>query len=73
MNPITKRVQPQGLFSAIAEFLQEALSARRNYAMATYPQTAGDLNLMQLYRLSRGRDGVDPAVAAMLANRPGQK
>lgn len=68
MKSTVKSVRPQALLPAIAECLRELLGARR-LAVAPIAPASGSLSAMQLYRLSRGRDTLNPAVSAMLANR----
>lgn len=69
MNPIENALHPLALASAIAHFLQDIHRPRGKGASAASAEDAKELNLMQLYRLTRGRETIAPAVGAMLAKR----
>ena len=58
MNSIAKALRP------LAQFLQDIHRPARATAAGT-----NELSLMQLYRLTRGRESIAPGVGAMLANR----
>lgn len=58
MNAILNALRP------LAQFLQDIHRPARN----TAPQ-AHEPSLMQLYRLTRGRESIAPGVGAILANR----
>lgn len=64
MNSIDTPARPLALLAAIAQFFRESIGARNNRVEA--PATNGP-DLMQLYRLARGRDTIHPAIGALLA------
>lgn len=67
MNTNVNAVRPLALVAAIVQFLQDIHRPRGIGAKLS--ARTGDLNLMQLYRLSRGRESIAPGVNAMLSNR----
>jgi hypothetical protein len=69
MNTIAKPARPLTLLSAIAEFVGESLRSRGNNVMVAPAPATGELDLVQLYRLTRGRETIDPTIGAMLAKR----
>lgn len=60
-------IRPFALVSAIVQFLQDIHRPRG--VSATVGAAKDDMNLMQLYRLSRGRESIAHGVNAMLAKR----
>lgn len=67
MSSNANAVRPLALVSAIVHFLQDIHRPRGMSATVKLGQ--GDLSLLQLYRLSRGRESIAPGVNAMLAKR----
>ncbi|XLZ71288.1 hypothetical protein ABT364_04800 [Massilia sp. SR12] len=67
MNTNLNATHPLALVSALVQFLQDIHRPRG--VGATVSIAKDDVSLMQLYRLSRGRESIAPGVNAMLANR----
>ncbi|WP_374586481.1 hypothetical protein [Pseudoduganella sp.] len=66
MPTIRTAVRPQALLAALVQFLQDIHRPRVARATAG---AAHELSLLQLYRLSRGRESIAPGVNRMLARR----
>ena len=64
MNTIASAFHPSSMLAAVAHFLQEIHRPRNKSA-----EDANEPSLMELYRLTRGRETIAPAVGAALASR----
>lgn len=67
MNTNANALRPLTLVAALVQFLQDIHRPRGTSVAVSAAQN--DVSLMQLYRLSRGRESIAPGVNAMLANR----
>lgn len=64
MNTIASAFHPSSMLAAVAHFLQDIHRPRGESV-----NDANEPSLMDLYRLTRGRETIAPAVGAVLANR----
>lgn len=67
MNPIFNAIS--SLMTDITQFLQDIHRSRGGNSKVATGQPASEVSLMQLYRLTRGRESIAPAVGAILVNR----
>ena len=69
MNTITKVFHPLALAAAVGRFLQEIHHPHATSGDRTSVPGEKEPSLLQLYRLTRGRETISPAVGIALANR----
>lgn len=69
MNTIANAFNPLALAAAVGRFLQEIHHPRATIRDGAPVPGANEPSLMQLYRLTRGRESISPAVGIALAKR----
>jgi hypothetical protein len=69
MNTIAKAFHPLALAAAVGRFLQEIHHPRATSLHGASVPGEKEPSLLQLYRLTRGRETISPAVGIALANR----